>query len=72
MKKILIFGGSGYVGSKLITTLLKKKYKVINYDRDLFGNKHLPIKNKNFHHVHADVRNIKKIKQVLKNLSHQL
>lgn len=66
MKKILIFGGSGYVGSKLITTLLKKKYKVINYDRDLFGNKHLPIKNKNFHHVHADVRNIKKIKQVLK------
>ena len=36
-KKILIFGGSGYVGSKLIVNLLKNNFEVINYDLDLFG-----------------------------------
>ena len=47
-KKILIIGGSGYVGSKLILELLKKKFYVVNYDLDLFGAKHLPKKNKKF------------------------
>ena len=57
---ILVFGGSGYVGSKLVIKLLKK-YKVVNFDRDLFGWKHLPFKNENFHHIKADVRDTKKI-----------
>ena len=68
-KNILIFGGSGYVGSKLILALLKKKYKVINFDRDLFGWKHLPIKNKNFHHIKGDIRNIKKVAKILKKFN---
>tara|TARA_B100001059_G_C17781793_1_gene554661 strand:+ start:417 stop:1424 length:1008 start_codon:yes stop_codon:yes gene_type:complete len=65
-ENILIFGGSGYVGSKLIEVLLKKKFEVINYDRDLFGWKHLPHKNKKFHHIKGDIRNIKKIIKTLK------
>jgi len=31
-KKIVIFGGSGYIGSNLIPQLLIKGYKVENYD----------------------------------------
>lgn len=65
-KKILLFGGSGYVGSKLIRALLNKNFEVVNYDRDLFGKKHLPFKNKYFHHIHADIRNINKIEKTLK------
>ena len=64
-KKILIFGGSGYVGSKLIFNLLKNKFKVINYDLNLFGGSHLPIKNKSFHQVTGDIRNINKISKII-------
>lgn len=35
--KILITGGSGYIGSNLIPRLLAKKHKVINVDTQWFG-----------------------------------
>lgn len=65
-KKILIFGGSGYVGSKLIVSLLKKKFVVFNYDINLFGSKHLPFKKKKFHQFTGDLRDYKKIKSIIK------
>ncbi len=64
-KKILVIGGSGYVGSKLILELLKNKFHVVNYDLDLFGNKHLPKKNKKFFHVKGDIRNLDKLEKTL-------
>lgn len=64
-KKILLIGGSGYVGSKLIFELLKNKFMVINYDLNLFGKKHLPLKNKKFKQISEDIRNIKKISNVI-------
>ena len=64
-KKILIFGGSGYVGSNLIFNLIKN-YHVINYDLNLFGSRHLPYKNKNFTMVKGDIRDMRKIKETLK------
>ena len=62
MKKILIFGGSGYVGSKLIFNLVNK-YQVINYDKDLYGKKHLPFNHKNYLHINGDIRDYIKIKK---------
>jgi len=32
MKKFIVTGGSGFIGSNLIKYLLKKKYNVINID----------------------------------------
>lgn len=64
-KKILVIGGSGYVGSKLIIELLKNKFQVINYDLNIFGKGHLPYKNKKFFQVSGDIRNISKISKNL-------
>ena len=33
MKKIIVTGGSGFIGSNLIQLLLKKKYFVINFNK---------------------------------------
>ena len=42
-KTILITGGSGYVGTRLILRLLNEtNYKIVNYDISLFGDTHLP------------------------------
>ena len=37
-KKILVTGGSGYQGVKLIKILINKGFSVINVDNNLFGN----------------------------------
>lgn len=47
-KKILVTGGSGYQGVKLIHKLIRQGYSVINIDNNLFGNyfqKHKKVKN---------------------------
>ena len=36
--KILITGGCGYIGSKLIPNLLGEGHKIINIDTQWFGN----------------------------------
>ena len=33
MKKVVVTGGSGFIGSNLVKYLLKKKYFVINVDK---------------------------------------
>ena len=33
MKKIIVTGGLGFIGSNLIDLLIKKKFKVINIDK---------------------------------------
>ena len=56
MKNLLITGGSGYVGTRLIFHLLKtKKVKIINYDIALYGDDHLP-KDINFKNIKKDIR----------------
>ena len=62
--KILVTGGNGYVGNKLVPALLKKKHYVYSLDLNLFGD-FLP-KHKNLIKIKADVRNINKLK--LKNI----
>ena len=58
MKKILITGGCGFVGTNLVKFLLKKKYKVIVIDVQWFGN-YLP-KHKNLTLVKKDLRYVNK------------
>ena len=41
MKKILITGGAGYVGSKLTLDLINKGHSVIIYDTCYFGTDHI-------------------------------
>jgi len=67
MKKLLITGGSGYVGSRLIYKLLKEtNLNLVNYDISLFGDKHLP-KDQRFCYFKGDITNPKKFNETLIN-----
>tara|TARA_B100001175_G_C19514098_1_gene645999 strand:+ start:1001 stop:2002 length:1002 start_codon:yes stop_codon:yes gene_type:complete len=67
--KLLITGGSGYVGSRLTYFLLKKyeHIKIYNYDLSFFGDDHLPLNNKNYLYIKEDIRSLDKFNQTLKN-----
>ncbi len=56
MKNILVTGGCGYVGVKLVPLLLENNYKVIVIDTCWFGNKLK--KKKNLIIIKKDIRNI--------------
>jgi len=64
-KNIFITGGGGYIGTRLVPILLKKKYYVTVYDTFYYGNKLQ--KNKNLKIVRGDIRNIKKLFNNCKN-----
>ena len=70
MKKILVTGGAGYIGSKLVTKLLNLNYKVTVIDALKFSSKSLNhlFSNKNFNFINGDVRN----KRLMKNLIRML
>lgn len=65
MKKVLLSGGAGFIGSHLAEKLLKIGYKVICVDNLLTGKKenikHL-FKNKNFKFIRADIAKFKTYK----------
>jgi nucleoside-diphosphate-sugar epimerase len=63
-KKILVTGGSGYQGVKLIKNLLNEGYYVINIDNNLFGNYF--VKDKRVKNYQLDINEIHKIN--LKNV----
>ncbi len=67
--KILITGGAGYLGSMIATDLITKNYKVTVIDN--LSYKKQPLKHlffhKNFRFINEDVRNISKIKNILKS-----
>jgi len=70
MKKIVVTGGSGFIGSNLVKFLLKKKYFVINidclkYSANPYNTKNLN-KNKNYVFFKLDINNKKKILKILK------
>lgn len=68
MKKILVTGGGGYVGSVLCEQLLKEGYHVICLDRFFFGLdpiNHM-ISNPNFSYVKDDIRRFDR--SILKNV----
>ena len=64
MKKILITGGAGYVGSKLVPTLLENNYQVTVLDLMIYGEDVLPI-NKNLNIIKGDIKKIKLLKKII-------
>ena len=70
MKRIIITGGSGFIGSNLIHLLLKKKYSVINIDRSAYSANPYNVKkfkkNKNYLFFKLDINQRKKITKIIK------
>ena len=70
MKKVVVTGGLGFIGSNLIKILLKKKYFVINIDKVTYSSNFYNVKNflkrKNYKFFRLDINNKKKILEILK------
>ena len=58
MKKILITGGAGYVGSRLSPQLLKLGYSIRILDTLFYGSSHLPLSDPNLEVLKADIRHV--------------
>jgi len=69
MKKFLITGGSGFIGSNLVKLLLKKKYFVINVDKLSYSANPYNLKEfkneKNYKFFKFDINNRKKMLKLL-------
>ena len=64
MKKILITGGAGYVGSQLVPALLKLDYSVTVLDLMIYGENVLP-NHENLNIVKGDIRNIDLLNKII-------
>ena len=68
MKKIIVTGGSGFIGSNIVNYLIKKKYFVINIDKLTYSsnryNKSV-LSKKNYKFFRLDINNKKKLKNII-------
>ena len=68
MKKIIVTGGLGFIGSNLIDLLLKKNFFVINIDKGTYSSNHYNVKefnsSKKYKFIKLDIKN-KKLKNIL-------
>ena len=66
MKKVIITGGSGFIGTNLVKFLLKKNFFVINIDKlGYSANKYSIIKDSNYKFFKLDINNKKKLIKIL-------
>ena len=70
MKKIIVTGGLGFIGSNLIKLLIKKKYYVVNVDKINYASNFYNTKDfsnkKNYKFVKLDINNSSEFKKILK------
>ena len=69
MKRFIVTGGYGFIGSSLIKLLLKKNFKVFNIDKLSYSAQKYnlkDIKNKNYFFKKIDINNKKEIIKILK------
>ena len=69
MKKIIVTGGSGFIGSNLVNHLIKKKYFVINIDKLTYSSNNYKNKlrnKKNYQFIKIDINNKNKLIQIIK------
>ncbi len=68
MKKIIVTGGSGFIGTNLVNLLVKKKFFVINIDKLSYSsnNSNHINKTKNYKFIKSDINNFRKIKNIIK------
>ena len=69
MKKVVVTGGYGFIGSNLIASLIKKKYYVINIDKLSYSSNKYNLKNlnlKNYIFYKIDLNEKNKIIKLLK------
>ena len=71
MKKIIVTGGLGFIGSNLIKLLIKKNYFVINIDKANYASNFYNTRNfskkKNYKFVRLDINNRSILKKILKS-----
>ena len=68
MKKIIVTGGSGFIGSNLVNFLIKKKFFVINIDKLTYASNTYndKIRNrKNYRFYRVDINDKKKIRKII-------
>ena len=69
MKKIVVTGGSGFIGSNLVNYLIKKNFFVINLDKLTYSANNYDEKNrnsKNYKLIKIDINNKNKFIEVIK------
>ena len=69
MRKIIVTGGLGFIGSNLIELLLKKNYSVVNIDKinysSSFYNTLEFVKNSKYKFIKCDINNKTKLSQII-------
>lgn len=70
LKKVLVIGGAGYIGSALLPKLLERGYQVRLMDRFLFGKEPIAnvLGNPNLEIIQADFRHVDKLVEVMRGV----